>query len=969
MANLVAQAALPANYERRQTVTEQLDRLPHVTEEEREQIIDQIQEQSRDYKGFRHDSAATQNRKNHHLEQYTKWLLFLERRELEDFADEDELDEWRFPTNPDEHERMFEHFRQFLLFVFKAAEPRSRTSGQYIKYQTLVQYRESLVFWVRHKARMRDAPFPSSKMRYVMTEAMRAVVMAHPNEPASDAEKAFLGLGELRELFDYDMVHNKSIEYAEQQWAAWCLGRCTACRPGSICKASSHTNNLPLLWDRLEFLAGDEPGMWDLIVHFRNIRIKQPLDPEKALGQGDGSFRVTIKCPDANNLIFSPAHRLLVIALRRGLLAGIETIEDLINCDLARVPFKPEAATQPLFFRGRAKGAGLDTSSPLTSHALADYLRKTGHKVGWNFTTMGFGPIRRRALTDIVARVGLAQARRIAGHAPDTFTLEKYYLQLAPIYQQTETLLEQDIAPGGFSDQARRNWAPLVTGKLTDERLRRTRGNALLTMTNRLALADENPPEDFSTDARRQYRKRLRRFAHQALLEHERAQQQRELTREEAQRRTAAISASSFADAVVARALALQHAREVSGGDENEDVDMDNDNEYEDWDGFEEEGDGNDFDQDDMTEEQDLEDAAREQETDSMTIPAETDENGASDSASLPYRDQATAFMEMLLENTMNNVEEWSERDKTCPECYEDDTVPSERKNFEYASALHLNNHLSSNYHSLESGFRRAADARYNNTEDEGYICVYCEQAEEDRTKHFQDLMADPPSASFPLLRDLIKHVKESNAAIDGHKHDELKELAGWYDSSMAKKVDPQSAIKKQQLGAKNLKAMGIELIKVNTADGTQPHPARPGLVKGKKNPEPDPPARFSTSLSIGQPAPQLPVKFATSLQYGPVPIDSGIPAAFQNSLSSGTTPQPARSSEQSSAPQPPPAFATQALRRRSAGAGTVRRPSRLSQTVVLSSEPSAEANDDDDDDDEESGDAEDDEDNDVFAP
>lgn len=170
MADRAVQAPIPADFARRGTLTEQLNRLPNVTEEERAQIIEEIEQQSRDYKGFRHDSAATQNRKNHHLEQYTKWLLFLERRELEDFADEDELDEWRFPTNPDEHERMFEHFRQFLLFVFKAAEPRSRTSGQYIKYQTLVQYRESLVFWVRHKARMRDAPFPSSKMRYVMTE-------------------------------------------------------------------------------------------------------------------------------------------------------------------------------------------------------------------------------------------------------------------------------------------------------------------------------------------------------------------------------------------------------------------------------------------------------------------------------------------------------------------------------------------------------------------------------------------------------------------------------------------------------------------------------------------------------------------------------------------------------------------------------------------------------------------------------
>ncbi|SMY24059.1 unnamed protein product [Zymoseptoria tritici ST99CH_1A5] len=977
---------VPTNISKRKTLSEQLDRLPDATEEEQIELIEEIQQQSVLYKGFRHNAPRTQHRQNHHLAEYTRWLLWVNRRAQDEFPTEHELDEFRLPSNPVQHDAMFERFRQFLLFVFKMTEPRSRASGQHIQYRTLVQYRDSLVFWVRYKARMRNSPFPNNaRMFYIMTEAMRAVMKAFPNQGVNK-RKAYLGLGELRELFDHDAIHCMSIEYAEQHWAAWCILRLTACRAGSICLSSRFTSNPPLKWSNLEFIPGSEPGQFDLVIHFENINLKKPHDPEAAMNQpGDDSLHVTIASPDANNLIFSAAHRLLVIALRRGILVGINSIDDLMNCTLARIPIKPEAMNDPLFYAGRARGAGIDMSSPLRVNALSEYLRKVARKVGYIFAVLGVTPIRRRALTDIVTRLGKDAARRIAGHSPESQTLERYYLQVGVSFKQTSALLEQALDKDdqqGFSNELRKKWAPLSTEKLRDESVQRTRGAALRIMTDRLALADadDNPTDNLDAAARRQYRARLRRIAQKALFEHEQKQQQ--LTIQEVRQRTEAIAASSFADAVLERALEIRAAQVESREDADGDVDMEenqNDEdeeggEYDDEESFEgfgdDDGGTDESGNSESQEEQDLEDAALEEASRHITIPPEREmEMDSQTDMAASYRDQATAFMEILLDNSMNRVADpWAAREKTCPDCFDDETISVERKAYEYSSEAKLDNHLNGNTHTAEEKFKRAAIARFEANDEESWVCPYCEQAGQDRAAHFSG--TDIPPSSFSKLTRLVAHVRASNAETDGRKHDELKDLGGWYDPALARRTDPQTAIKASQGGAKNLKKMGIELIKVRSTPGTEPypHPHMPGLVKGMPNSE-GIPSKFATSLSTGQqPQPPMPLKFATSLQYGAPSTSVGIPSAFQGSLAlgsatSGTVTTPARTQgpPQKSTPRPaPPTDPT--ARRVSLGTRSMARPSSLSEPVMLSdNSKSSSIEDDEDDEDDEDEDMEED--------
>ncbi|SMQ56060.1 unnamed protein product [Zymoseptoria tritici ST99CH_3D7] len=247
--------------------------------------------------------------------------------------------------------------------------------------------------------------------------------------------------------------------------------------------------------------------------------------------------------------------------------------------------------------------------------------------------------------------------------------------------------------------------------------------------------------------------------------------------------------------------------------------------------------------------------------------------------------------MEMPMNNSVNDVEiPWSESDRTCPDCFEDETVSVQKKAFEYRDEGDFLNHLDGNFHTAEKKFERAAEGRHSENPDEGYICILCEQSKEDRLHHLQD--GKVPTTKFPNLHRLMAHIRSSTADTDGRKHDELKTLAGFYDRALAPRKDSHTEIKAAQAREKDLEKMGIKVVKMRPAFGIDPypHPHMPGLVRGMPHRD-GIPAKFETSLQYGATSVSvgIPLKFATSLQYGAPPTTSGIPSAFQDSLTIGS--------------------------------------------------------------------------------
>jgi len=167
-----------------------------------------------------------------------------------------EVEELLFPSDPDEYPTMFENFRRFLIHYYHHWAPRSKLTGDKISYRALASARDSLMFWLRYTYHLRKVEVPSPAMaNRATTEAIRAVVKLYPDQAAKEVptQKPYLGLNELRQLFDFEMVNNRSIEYSEQHQVAWCIARLTACRPGSICTSGKKARGDALMWKDLQF--------------------------------------------------------------------------------------------------------------------------------------------------------------------------------------------------------------------------------------------------------------------------------------------------------------------------------------------------------------------------------------------------------------------------------------------------------------------------------------------------------------------------------------------------------------------------------------------------------------------------------------------------------------------------------------------------------------------------------------------
>ncbi|RSM09045.1 hypothetical protein CDV31_007907 [Fusarium ambrosium] len=118
-------------------------------------------------------------------------------------------------------------------------------------------------------------------------------------------------------------------------------------------------------------------------------------------------LRCIIKSPqNATNLIFSVHHRLLAMTLRRQVLDGIETLDQLFDSTRKYI-----------------------TDEPMTAVALTNYITLRSQKIDYA-ENLTFYPLGRRVATDLTRKIGHDAARLIMNHDPASRVLEKYYLSL-----------------------------------------------------------------------------------------------------------------------------------------------------------------------------------------------------------------------------------------------------------------------------------------------------------------------------------------------------------------------------------------------------------------------------------------------------------------------------------------------------------------------------------------------------------
>lgn len=234
-----------------------------------------------------------------------------------------------FPT---EKRTLHTNARYFVIFVARFAPGlRGRMT-----YSRLARYRLDFIFWTNRIHDKYGLERPSKSMLYnQITEAMRFASKKYQLSAGGIRTRSGIGLNELRQLIDLDMTTTPSMDNAEGHHLAWLLGRVCCVRPGSI--GWSHREyektGQYLTWGDVRITRTEEKGRFVAEICFRTLKTNFD-DPERGRNKPNPlqELKTTIVSPSSlDALVFSIPHRLLTMAIRRGLLVGINTIDELFN--------------------------------------------------------------------------------------------------------------------------------------------------------------------------------------------------------------------------------------------------------------------------------------------------------------------------------------------------------------------------------------------------------------------------------------------------------------------------------------------------------------------------------------------------------------------------------------------------------------------------------------------------------------
>ena len=322
----------PPSLVKRMTISDTVDEmLENEDDEYISRLMKEIQEKSINAKGFRWASPHTQRDQDFVHSQYEAFLIYF--RKLPPDLPDAERDRIMFPAD---HQLLFKQLREFMIFV---SEHGKGARGKQLSYPRICQYRRHLQFWTariydQNRIKRVDRVTLYNKITEAMQYAAREFGFVIGGEINSRAE---IGLPELRQLIDYDLATTPCIELAESHQLAWLLMRVCCLRPGSIGWTNKHRleSGLYLKWRDIK-ITRDSDSEFKFTAHIKFRSLKTNSDnPEQAWRKVimDRVLLCNVRSPENTNaLYFSIAHRLLVIALRRKLLKGIETMDQLIEC-------------------------------------------------------------------------------------------------------------------------------------------------------------------------------------------------------------------------------------------------------------------------------------------------------------------------------------------------------------------------------------------------------------------------------------------------------------------------------------------------------------------------------------------------------------------------------------------------------------------------------------------------------------
>ncbi|RSL81666.1 hypothetical protein CDV31_017017 [Fusarium ambrosium] len=528
--------------------------------------------------------------------------------------------------------------------------------------------------------------------------------------------------------------------------------------------------------------------MTEIMRCLKNLKTNS-VDPEK--GDSNKSLILSLHSPKGQLAFeFSAPHRILTIALRRGVLLGIDTIDDLFVRREKNILIKDEFKEKPILLSGGPRGRSVRADVPMSSGSLTEYLKLRGQKIGLT-KEITFYSIRRSAAMDLSSKIGSEMTRAIMAHDPQSVVMEKYYTA-----QRTSLPDLTALALG--DDEGQVDHRPidgsLVFSRLNQDQMRRV-GPMLNTVFQELREMDEEYPHNGDARAKKYRDRIIRRAALRSVMKELADEQSKNLTIDETTMRMEQLQSMSreFNNRVLdqARQHIANQAPATTVDDESENpvddagVDL-----------------GVDFLEDDEQNEPegDAEDVFQRQIDQGEVVEAFPDELSPDNDithqlSEIDYATAARAAMEIWLAVGTEASAFGSKMVSmvTCSKCQEDETVNDEAKSKLWHPSK-LARHINSEFHSGFKKFFRRAQNKAKLEQLGGLQCEIC-------------AAIAPPDITIPChstVKTLLLHIERCTstsmtagepgvdqwwAKLDtGAKtrifdaHERVKREIGWYD-------------------------------------------------------------------------------------------------------------------------------------------------------------------------------------------
>lgn len=235
---------------------------------------------------------------------------------------------------PGDHAKLIVQTRKFMAVAYQFT---TGTSNKRVSYASLAKYRLALLFWAgKIHDKYSIPPLQKIVLFKRLTEVMHGSAKYYGLFIHAEGQhRSEVGLNELRQLIDHDLVTTPNIAVAEGHELAWCLMRVCCVRPGSIgwSDKEKEADKMYLLWRDIVITRGGDKGDFVCMVTFRSLKTNVG-DPQRGMDKSAAlsTLRVKILAPaKTEDLIFSIPHRLLVIALRRNLIVDTPDLDTLLN--------------------------------------------------------------------------------------------------------------------------------------------------------------------------------------------------------------------------------------------------------------------------------------------------------------------------------------------------------------------------------------------------------------------------------------------------------------------------------------------------------------------------------------------------------------------------------------------------------------------------------------------------------------